>query len=320
MSATFSRALAAAAALLLPIPTMTQQVRPDARAAADVVRDAFAALDEQRWGDVAPLMHPEALQRFRAAQVAMARANQRHFTEPAAGPSAPGMPEEVARWFREQALRHAERTPPPLRREFGVATLAELEALPADEMFTRWLRARDPREGVRQAAEAAGKRVPEDPAAWAPLRERREVVGAVEEGDSTVHVVYRTGLGAPPADSGPGQLGVATVRRSPQGWRLWSAGRDHGFLGDDFVFSWTLDEEEAKRLAEASAAVVAWPAGRAFVAGYPGGVRPPRALVVEVQGPDGAPTRVEVPASAFEEMMERLLAPWTGLEPEPVQP
>lgn len=65
--------------------------------------------------------------------------------------------------------------------------------------------------------------------------------------------------------------------------------------------------------------MVSWPAGevpagRAFVTGYPGGQKPPKSLVVEVPGRRGAPARVEIPWSVFDELMQELLMPWIGLE------
>lgn len=311
----------AASLLLCALPGRAQETRPGAAAEA-VARAAFRAMEERRWGDVAPLMHPEALRRFRAFQVMDARSDERLAKNPPTW-SDPDMPEAVARWYQEQRNKNPFDARSELRRKFGVDSLAQLEALPAAEMFARWLRSQDPREFMRAQLQAAGKLPRADTVLPEFLSERRAVVGPVVENDSTVLVVYRLSIVADSAPAAPERTGVLTVRRSPQGWRLWSGERDAHFLGEnDFVFSFGLDEDLEKGLREASESVVSWPAGavaagRAFVAGYPGGTRPPRALVVEVAGASGAPTRVEIPASVFDELMEKLLTPWIGLEEEP---
>jgi hypothetical protein len=312
-----------AAVVLGAVPARAQETRPGPAAEA-VARAAFRAMEERRWGDVAPLMHPESLRRFREFQVMEARSNERLANDPPDWRD-PDMPEAVARWFAEQRNKHPFDARSELRRKFGVDSLAQLEALPAAELFSRWLRAKDPREFVRAQLQAAGKLPRADTVLPDLLSERRVVVGPVVENDSTVLVVYRFSVVADSAPAISERTGVLTVRRSPQGWRLWSGERDADFLGEnDFVFSVGLTEDVEKRLREASDAVVSWragavQAGRAFVTGYPGGTRPPKALVVEVAGANGAPARVEIPASVFEEVMEKLLAPWTGLEEEPAQ-
>jgi hypothetical protein len=319
--------IAAAVLLLCALPARAQETRPGPAAEA-VARAAFRAMEERRWGDVAPLMHPEALRRFRAYQVMDARSNERLRKDP---PSLrnPDMPEAVARWFEEQQAKNPFDGTSELRRKFGVDSLAQLEALPAGELFARWLRSQDPGEFMRAQLRAAGKMPRADTVLPDLLTGRRVVVGPVVENDSTVLVVYRLSVASDSAPVGPARTGVLTVRRSPSGWRLWSGERDAHFPGEtDFVFGWDLDEDVEKRLNLAKDNVVSWPAGsvpagRAYVTGYPGGLRPPRALVVEAAGRNGAPTRLEIPASVFEQVMDELLTPWMGLEepaPAPARP
>ncbi|HEX8273400.1 MAG TPA: hypothetical protein VF615_12225 [Longimicrobiaceae bacterium] len=312
----------ALAALLLALPAAAQEARPGPAAEA-VARAAFRALEERRWGDVAGLTHPDALRRFRAHQVRSARSME---NMPRVPYREPGMPEEVAQWYEERSRKSAAAYGAHLERELGVRTAAELEALSAEELFTRWLRSRDPMEMMLRELSTHGRPVPVDSVAAHVPRQVRSVVGSVVQDDSTVLVVYNAAMKMDTV-SDMERPALVTLRRSPAGWRLWSGERDYNFLGDtDFTVSVgvELDEDTEKRLNEAKDEVVTWPAGavpagRAFITGYPGGMRPPRALVVETAGPGGAPVRVEVPVSAFEALMDRLLMPWTGLEEEPAQ-
>ncbi len=310
---------ALAAALFSAVPARAQETRPGPAAEA-VARAAFRAMEERRWGDVAPLMHPEALRRFRTQEVRSARTMDR--MDPAAHRD-PEMPEAVAQWLEERTRRNEATGGSILERQFGVRTSAELEALTEEELFARWLRMRDPAEMMLRELQARGQPVPMDSvAAFAPRRVRT-VIGSVVQDDSTVLVVYGPAMQMD-GDRQPEHPAIVTVRRTPAGWRLWSGERDHGFLGESsFSLGFEVVDEE-RLLAEAKDNVVSWPAGavpagRAFVAGYPGGTRPPRALVVEVAGANGAPARVEIPASVFEQVMEELLMPWIGLEEEPPQ-
>lgn len=318
----FRACIPALALLLLALPAAAQDARPGPAAEA-VARAAFRALEERRWDDVAGLMHPDALRRFRSYQLRSARSME---SMPRVPYRDPDMPEAVARWYEERSRRSAAEYGSHLERELGVRTAAEIEALTAEELFTRWLRAHDPAEMMLRELNAQGRRIPVDSVAALVPRRVRSVVGSVVQDDSTVLVVYSTAMKMDTL-SDLERPALVTVRRSPAGWRLWSGERDHHFLGDtEFSVSVgvELDEDTEKRLVAAKDEVVAWPAGaapagRAFVTGYPGGLRPPRALVVETAGPGGTPTRVEIPASVFEALMERLLMPWVGLEEEPAQ-
>ena len=63
------------------------------QAAEQVVRRAFEAIEAMRWRDVAPLLHPDALGRFRATQLDPARSSMRIQTSAHRDPE---MPEAVA--------------------------------------------------------------------------------------------------------------------------------------------------------------------------------------------------------------------------------
>lgn len=96
------------------------------------------------------------------------------------------------------------------------------------------------------------------------------------------------------------------VRRTPEGWRIWAGSNDLS-LFDDFagfgIFVVT-EEEQERQLREVAEKVVSWPLegggeGRAFLTGYPGGMEPPKALVIESPRADGTKARIEIPVAAF---------------------
>ncbi|HEY8379163.1 MAG TPA: hypothetical protein VIK91_21870 [Nannocystis sp.] len=110
---------------------------------------------------------------------------------------------------------------------------------------------------------------------------------------------------------------MVTVRRDDDEWRIWPA---HGPSDPFAEFStsvsvaWT-DESAFDDLAKR---VVAWPdstapEGRAYVVGYSPETRTVRGLVVEMARPDGEPLRIEIPASAFGELIETLM-PWASVQ------
>ncbi len=309
---------ALAVLLAFASPARAQEAHPGPAAEA-VAQEAFLALEERRWDDVAALMHPVALRSFRNREIESARTMERIDRTPYVDPE---MPEVVARWHAERARTHAATHGSMLERQYRVRTAAELAALTAEELFTRWLRAHDPLDEIRRAVEAGDLKIPADSIASIRVpKQVRSVIGSVVQDDSTVLVAYQAGIQMDTVRDME-RPALLMVRRTPAGWRLWSNERDSPFL-DHSAFSFGISDPESleERLNEVQDHVVSWPAGavpagRAFVTGYPGGARPPRALVVEVQEPGGSPARVEIPASVFEEVMEKLLMPWLGLEEE----
>lgn len=130
-----------------------------------------------RTGDVpanAALMHPEALEELKGALVRMA--------------GIPGATDE-----------------PEFREMFGVATVEELQALPARAIFERVL-AHQMRGEMREIA--AGTQV--------------QVLGHVLEGDSLAHVVYRMRMsfGGQSLD----RVQLLPLRRADGGWRVLLTG------------------------------------------------------------------------------------------------
>jgi hypothetical protein len=281
------------------------------RAAEQVVQRAFDAIEAMRWRDVAPLLHPDALRRFRATQLDHARSSERIRTSTHRDPE---MPEAVAEWFEKQRQQREAEYGSTLELQFpGIKSAAELEALSSEEMLARWLQAQDPREAFRRELMKKGATPPEVSMEEFPY-DRREIVGSVVEDDSTVQVLYRTRVNSDTQFEGEGRIAVATVRRSAQGWGIWLTWRDHQlFDQNSFGFSFADPEENEKRRAEARAKGFAWPAEgtptvRASVQGDTGGEDPPRTLVIEVRQPNGRMQRVEIPYAA-------LMPLWSYLEP-----
>ncbi len=121
---------------------------PPRRAAEQVVQRAFDAIEAMRWRDVAPLLHPNALRRFRATQLDHARSSERIRTSAHRDPE---MPEAVAEWFEKQRQQREAESGSTLELQFpGIKSAAELEALSSEEMLARWLQAQDPREAFRR--------------------------------------------------------------------------------------------------------------------------------------------------------------------------
>ncbi len=301
--------------LTLPLFPMSApgQTGPDTDAAEAVVRRAFEAHAAMQWDAVAALMHPEALRRFHLAKVEHHRMREQFESRPVDERSSSGMPAEVRAWLDEQKKSHAIEHASGVAADFaGVSSLAELEALSSTDAFVRWLEAHDARSQLRRHHEAAGRTIPpEFPVA--ELHPTNRIVGSVAENDSTVQVLYRTGLpDEAHRDSELDRLAIATVRRSAEGWRIWTAQRDPQLFGmENWVIGFDLPEEHAERLRELAGQIFTWPEGdtprvRASVRGYPGDARAPEAIRLEVVQPDGSFTRIELPYEVLMPLWEYL--------------
>ena len=200
---------------------------PDAtRSAEEVAAEAFRAVSEGRWAELVSLLCPADVERFAADRVEA-------WSEPDASPAItvewlrsvqPEMPEEVAEYQVEQMRKHHHRSLARLSAELGVASAAELAALSPTEVLTRYFQSSNPAAHFHSALAESGDVVPAGLSLDEALRPRYEILGAVAEGDSLAHVVYRVRVGAEEdAEAGPFVLPfvkVATVRRTPDGWRL----------------------------------------------------------------------------------------------------
>lgn len=238
------------------------------------------------------------------------------------------MPSEVAAWHAEQRWRNEEaleRFGPWLSWQFaGVETLEPLEALSAEELFARPLEANDPRTQLERHLRGAGKEVPPEAGeAVAGMLPRRTVIGSAVEDDSTVHVVYRTRLEGGPDLESEG-VAMVTVRRSPQGWRLWTGSRDRALFSESHTgIAFFTVEDERERLRELAQSVVTRTlddggAARAFLVGHTGGTEPAKSFVIDVARPDGTKVRVDVPSEAFARVAELILGwPESGTRTPP---
>jgi hypothetical protein len=145
------------------------------------VRAAVEAAGDRRWKDVFPLIDGSDIPRWRRVTLSM--------------------------------LKYFERQPDAQRvlTEWGARSAAELEALPDEELFARWLQAFS----LTARWRAAGK-------PGEPPTVRRVVLGSVREGDDVAHVVYRELVGSGTA------LRIATLRFTADGWKLKV---DHDLFG-----------------------------------------------------------------------------------------
>jgi hypothetical protein len=189
----------------------------DLDAAIELARSLLQAYEAKDWTTAAKQVHDTALAQFREMQLAMAQAWEERPT--LAGERDPTMPAEVAAYFDSV---HTDRGNPLLHFFPRVSTLAELRALTPTEFLARFMEGNDPK--------------PENYDDHRPPVFTREVIGAVPEGDSLAHVVYRIH-----SDMGRGgqtqEVEVMTVRRANRGWRAL-LNRDIAVIGTFEVRAW----------------------------------------------------------------------------------
>lgn len=219
-------------------------MEPAYRSAAEVVRAAVAALEQERWADVVSLVQPEALKRHRASHLRrMIEMEQREPRTPDdLQAEQPWLSREVAAFYAEQERAHVAGSLPVLRAQWGVASFRELEALSPAEFFTRYLAASTPVAKLH-AALAASHRPPADmesalEASASAHRPRWTVLGEVVEGTGMAHVVYRERWGD--SDEDAGGIRVTTLDYRDGRWWLRI---DHTLLAQQrWSFAWTPNE------------------------------------------------------------------------------
>jgi hypothetical protein len=189
------------------------------------------------------------VRRFHHAQIGRHRMQEQFRSRPADEQHAPGMPAEVKAWFDEQQRRHELQHPPGVAGDFaGVSSLAELETL-SPEAFSRWVEAHDARALLVRRHEAVERPLPAE-ASIEKLHPANRVVGSVVEGDSTVQVLYRTGLPrGEDVDDERDQLAIATVRRSVEGWQIRTTLADPQLFGME---NWFVSIEMPDEMASGS--------------------------------------------------------------------
>jgi ketosteroid isomerase-like protein len=147
-----------------------------------VVERYYASFLTGDYAGGAALMHPEALEQLKTTMAGMA--------------AMPGAVED-----------------PEFKEMFGVATVAEFQALPAATVFERVLRAQLDAPDMREILSNA----------------QVTVLGHVMEGDTTAHVVYRMRM-----TLGEGmqmdQVQVAPVKRADGEWRVLLTGSLAGMM------------------------------------------------------------------------------------------
>ena len=230
---------------LTPAPGLEENLEAAQRTATEVVQAAVAAMQAERWGDVLPLVRPEAVQALRDSRLRslvelegrVARTAEQVRSEQ------PWLPPAVAAYYAEQELTYATQGLPVTRAEWGVSSLRELETLSPSEFFIRYLAASSPAAAVRAALANSRKRKdwPSIQAAVEVARLRQWVVlGEVTEGTDKAHVVYREFFGVEyNADSSDVRLTTLDLSDG-----LWWLRIDHTLLSQHgWGYAWAPDED-----------------------------------------------------------------------------
>lgn len=203
-----------------------------------IVIEAIGALDRGEWRRVADMIDPGELQVWFERYIAsVPEEPRRQITPEGVRRNRPDMPEEVAQYYADRINRETEWGSSLGSQFAGVKTRDELRSLESAEALARYLQAQDPR---WQFTEHLKRLTPELRAiAQAGTPEcRREVVGVVHEGENLAHVVYRVLRhpgGADAAGVEAGELEVASLRRTDDGWWLRLTGELFA-PGTSFVF------------------------------------------------------------------------------------
>lgn len=202
------------------------------RSPEDAGRDFVAALEAGDWETAAAYMHPDTIARFRKeveTRVADWERTPRAMTAEDYLRREPDMPREVAEYNARKAAEWTGRQRPELPQLLAhVYVASEVPELTGLALFARYIEARDPRYQSRAAYERANRPVPGLESEGSGARLVRTILGAVIEGESTAHVVYRKEWfhGGTPAPLKP--VDVLTLERTGAGWLA----RDFDFSGN----------------------------------------------------------------------------------------
>lgn len=198
---------------------------PAYASATEVVQAAIAAMEGERWADVASLVRPEALQKHRDSQLRWLVESERRGPRTSGDLQAeqPWLPREVAAFYAAQDQKHVTSGLSVMRAQWEVSSFRELEALSPAEFFARYLAASTPAAKLR-AALTLSHRPPADVESAARAAESATprqwtVLGEVAEGTRTAHVVYRQRWGDDAAQVGGG-VRVATLDYADGRWWL----------------------------------------------------------------------------------------------------
>ena len=179
MTKTFRPALIVAALVMLAARAAQAQATPE-----DVARRYYETFRSSDWAANASMMHPEALAQFKGI-----------FTQLA-------------------DLADADSSVADLQQMFGVATGAELKALPDGQVYARFLsNILGQQEELRQILASSSV----------------EVLGHVPEGADRAHVVYRMTMGF--MGSSMTQMQVMSLKKEGGEWRVLLTGDMQNILG-----------------------------------------------------------------------------------------
>jgi len=195
-------------------------------------RDFFAAIDGRRWREVAALVDPEQLGQYREETLSMLVAYAEHREALRRMPSqGSGGLVPLSTDGKLDTLALARVGDMPFPRSPGVRTLRDLAALPPADFLARYFEAIDPRSDERM-------KVGVD---WSNLR----ILGAVADGDSVAHVLYRSGAPGARYDDPYDVQVLATVRRGDR-WYV-RASRGGAPIGGLAVLMMRLEDLESGR-------------------------------------------------------------------------
>lgn len=221
---------------------------PVRASATEVVQEAIAAMEGERWADVASLVRPTALQKYRDSQLRwLVESEQRGARTPAElQAEQPWLSPEVAMFYAAQDQKHATHGLSALRAQWGVSSFRELEPLSPADFFARYLAASTPAAKLH-AALAVSHRPPADiesaaQAAKSATRRRWVVLGEVADVTGTAHVVYREGWGDDDAAEVVGRVKLTTLDYVDGRW--WLRVDDALLSEQGWSYAWAPDEAD----------------------------------------------------------------------------
>lgn len=181
----------------------------------------FDALNTRRWLDAAALMDRADVEAWYADHL-QERAGVGEPTLEELLQSDPALTPAIAE-DRLRQLRHVTELYTGIGNEFvAISTREQLARLTPADAFAQFLQARDPswRSDMHLRLLQAERpySCPEPPS------RQRQVLALVREDDTSATVAYRVFWSDQPAEDASSGTHVATLRRSPDGWRLRPAG------------------------------------------------------------------------------------------------
>lgn len=217
----------------------TPQQLPDSPAA---VADSFLSrIARKEFMRAVELVDPASLEEFRRAHIASLRFQDSAEKIPV--PRRTDIPPVVAAYFEAEAARYRVVAGSEVERQFGVATVAEVERMSATEVFARWLESEHPDTQMRRALRAQGRDslagvvlpmigVPRSPT----------VLGAVIVSDTLAYALF----GEMPRQPQLLEPGVLPLRLTAAGWRVPAAEAEMAIRNGMCSIGFSLVETEAE--------------------------------------------------------------------------